>query len=115
MDPPSDVTSQLDRTDEIILTELNTIRQLLECVVGPTSQTLLLWTHNQRRRMRAGECMLQGKVDGKRRRGRPNTLYSSNITKWMFENMERITTETRDRAGWRRLVLCAARAADHHS
>ena len=57
----------------------------------------------------------QGKVSGKRRRGRPKTSYSSNITKWTSESTERITRETRDRTGWRRLIRYAARAADHHS
>ena len=61
------------------------------------------------------KCVIQGKVSGKQRRGRPKTSYSSNITKWMTESMERITRITRDRAEWRRLVRCAARAANHHS
>ena len=61
------------------------------------------------------KCVIQGKVSGKRRRGTPKTSYSSNITKWMTESMERITRDARDRDEWRRLVRCAARAADHHS
>ena len=60
------------------------------------------------------KCVIQGKVSGKRRRGRPNTSYCSDITKLMSESMERITRDALDRAGWRRLVRCAARAADHH-
>ena len=54
------------------------------------------------------KCVIQGKVSGKRRRGRPKTSYSSNITKWTSESTERITRETRDHAGWRRLVRCAS-------
>ena len=50
------------------------------------------------------KCMIQGKVSGKLKRGRPNTSYNSNITKWMSENMEQITRNTQDRAEWRRLV-----------
>ena len=46
------------RTDESILTELNTIRQLLG--FSCTSQTLPLWTHNQRRWVRAGEVSAPG-------------------------------------------------------
>ena len=61
--------------------------------------------------MRAGEVRDPGEVSRKRRRGRPKTSYSSNITKWMNESMERITRDTRDRAEWRRLIRCAARAA----
>ena len=41
--------------------------------------------------------------------------HQTNITKWMSESTERITRDTRDRAGWRRLVRFAARTADHHS
>ena len=41
------------------------------------------------------KCVIQGKVSGKRRRGRPKTSYSSNITKWISESMERITWDTR--------------------
>ena len=45
-------------------------------------------------------------MSGKRRRGRPKTLYSSNITKWTSVSTERITRETRDRARWRGLIRC---------
>ena len=101
------------RTDKSILTELNTTRQLLGFVVR---HKLSYFGHT----IRDGgcelvKCVIQGKVSGKRRRGIPKTSYSSNITKWMNESMERITRDTRDRDEWRRLVRCAARAADHHS
>ena len=101
------------RTDDSILTELGTTRQLLGFVVR---RKLSFFGHT----IRDGgcelvKCMIQGKVSGKRRRGRPKTSYSSNITKWTSVSTERITRETRDRAGWRRLIRCAARAADHHS
>ncbi len=99
--------------DESILAELNTTRQLLGFVVR---RKLSFFEHP----IRDGgcelvKCVIQGKVSGKRRRGRPKTSYSSNITKSTSVSTERITRETRDRAGWRRLVRCAARAADHHS
>ena len=101
------------RTDESILLELNTTRQLLGFVVR---RQLFYFGHT----MRDGgcelvKCVIQGKVSGKRRRGRPNTSSSSNITKWINESMERITRDTRDRDEWRTLIRCAARAADHHS
>ena len=101
------------RTGKSILTELNTTSQLLGFVVRCK---LSFFGHT----IRDGECelvkcVIQEKVSGKRRRGRPKTSYSSNITKWISGNMERIMRETQDRAGWRRLIRCAARAADHHS
>ena len=68
------------RTDESILTEVGTTRQLLGFVVR---RKLSFFGHT----IRDGgcelvKCVIQGKVSGKRRRGRPNTSYSSNITKW---------------------------------
>ena len=101
------------RTDESILTELGTTRQLLGFVVR---RKLSFFGHA----IRDGgcelvKCVIQGNVSGKRRCGRPKTSYSSDITKWTYVSTERITRETRDRAGWRRLVQCAARAADYHS
>ena len=51
----------------------------------------------------------QTKLIAKRRRGRLET--SNSITELMSESMERITRDTQDRAEWRKLVLCAARAA----
>ena len=102
-DLSSDVTSQLDRTPK---RRKYPHRASMICC---RSQTRLLWTHNQRRRMRAGEVFDPGKVSRKRRRGRPRhtAVGLPNITKWMSENMERITRDTRDGAGWRRLVRCA--------
>ena len=101
------------RTDASIRLELNTTRQLLGCVVRCK---LSYFGHT----IRDGgcelvKCMIQGKVSGNPRRGRPMTSYSSNITKWMNESMYRITRDTRDRDEWRRLIQCAARGADHHS
>ena len=85
------------RTDESILTELGTIctRQLLGFFVR---RKLSFFGHT----IRDGgcervKCVIQGKVSGKRRRGRPNTSYASNITKWTSVSIERITRETRDR------------------
>ena len=31
------------------------------------------------------KCLIQGKVNGKRKRGRPKTSHNSNITEWMSE------------------------------
>ena len=101
------------RIDESILIELITNTQLLGFVVR---SKLPYFGHT----MRDGgcelvKCVIQGKVSGKRRRGRPNKSYSRNTTKWITESMERITRDTRDRDKWIILIRCAARATDHHS
>ena len=43
-------------------------------------------------------------MDGKRRRGTPKTSYNSNITKWMGENIDQITRDSRKRARSRQTV-----------
>ena len=57
-------------------------------------------------------CVIHRIVNEKRRLGRHKTSYSGNITELMADGMEQIS---RDRAGWRRLVRCVTRAADHYS
>ena len=63
---------------------------------------------------RTGEGCGSGEVSGKQQRGSPKTSHGSYITKWTSESLEQITRDSRDRSGWRRLVRCAAQAADHH-
>ena len=57
--------------------------------------------------MRAGEVYDPGESEWEAKAWKTEEI--SDITKCIPENMERITRETRDRAGWRRLLRCAAR------
>ena len=72
------------RTDESILLELNTTRHLLGFFLY-IAQTLLLWTHNERRRVRAGEVRDPGESEREasegvedQRRHRPTVATSRN-------------------------------------
>ena len=99
------------RTNDSVMLELNTTRQLLGLVLR-RKLSFLGHTH------REGGCQLvktviQGKVPGKRRRGRPRASYGNNITKWMGKTMSEVIRETQERDRWRRLVREASRAADH--
>ena len=99
------------RTNESVMLQLSTTRQLLGFVLR---RKLSYFGHTHRE----GGCKLvktviQGKAPGKRRRGRPRTSYSNNITKWMGRTMSEVTRETQDRGRWRGLVRVATRAADH--
>ena len=99
------------RTNDSVMLELNTTRQLLGLVLR-RKLSFLGHTH------REGGCQLvktviQGKVTGKRRRGRPRASYGNNITKWMGKTMSEVIRETQERDRWRRLVREASRAADH--
>ena len=56
-----------------------------------TGQTLFLWPHNHRRRVRAGEVCDTGESEWDSKAWKPNISHSTNITKWMSKRMERIT------------------------
>ena len=78
------------RTDESILTELNTTRQLLLVLGFVVRHKLSFFEHPIRDgRCELVKCVIQGKVSLKRRCGRPKTSYSSNITQCMSENITR--------------------------
>ena len=99
------------RTNDSVMLELNTTRQLLGLVLR-RKLSFLGHTH------REGGCQLvktviQGKVPGKRRRGKPRASYGNNITKWMGKTTSEVIRETQERDRWRRLVREASRAADH--
>ncbi len=101
------------RTNESVMLQLNTTRQLLGFVLR---RKLSYFGHTHRE----GGCALvksviQGKLPGKRRRGRPRASYGNNITKWMGRTLSEVIRETQDRDQWRRLVHDAARAADHQT
>ena len=95
------------RTNDSVMLELNTTRQLLGLVLR-RKLSLLGHTH------REGGCQLvktviQGKVPGKRRRGRPRASYGNNIAKWMGKTMSEVIRETQEWDRWRRLVREASR------
>ena len=45
--------------------------------------------------------LMDGKVDGKRGRGRPRTSWSSNIAEWTGLRYEKLVRATQQRATWR--------------
>lgn len=97
------------RTDANILQQLGERRSLLELVIR---RKLTYFGHA----CRHSECGLmklvfQGKVNGKRGRGRPQTNYTSNVMQWMGLPAAGVYQLAQDRHRWRQSSLRAARAA----
>ena len=66
----------------------------------------LLWSHHKKGRNR--RCIIEGKVEGKRRRGRPLTSWASDIVKLVGGCLADAVHQAVDREGWRALVMATA-------
>ena len=88
------------RTNDSVLNEMGTERQILETVkrrklqyFGHVVRAQNLCTH-----------ILQGFVEGKRSRGRQRRRWIDGVKRWISGTAEECTKLARDREGWRRLV-----------
>ena len=54
----------------------------------------------------------QGKIEGKRGRGRPKISYMDNMKQWIGMSMSDAIRACYDREGWRNIVMKAVRAAN---
>ena len=58
--------------------------------------------------------IIEGKIEGRRGRGRPRICYMDNVRQWTEMKMGPVIQACHDRQGWRELVRKAARAANAH-
>lgn len=97
------------RTNEDILKELNIKRELLQSI---TKKKLIFLGHVCRnKKCTLMKDVIQGKMEGKRGRGRPRESYMGNIRKWTGMNNREIFNTLEDRQKWRSVANASARAA----
>ena len=53
-------------------------------------------------------CIIEGKVEGKGRRGRPLTSWASDFVRWIEGSLVEAAHQAVDREGWRALVMATA-------
>ena len=99
MDQPSDVRLRVSWTEHRTYQSILTTASRNCCA----SQTLLLWTQNQRRLVRAGEVCDLGISEREATTWKTKTSYSSSIARWMSNSVEQITRDSWDRAGWKKI------------
>ena len=100
------------RTDKSILQELNTERELLKTIL---EKKLTVFDHICRsKRCSLMKEAIQGKVEGKRKRGRPRISYQGNIKEWTGRNSPEIFSMVDRRQDWRDEIHRAVRAANIH-
>ena len=93
------------RTNESILNQLGVTRKLIQII----NQRKLRYIGHAARNQKTDlmKVAYQGKIDAKRRRGRPTTTLLDNIKEASGLNIYRIAWESEDRDSWRDLVMSA--------
>jgi len=69
------------------------------------------WYGHVTRSSGLAKTILQGTVQGGRRRGRPRKNWGDNITEWTGLQLRNTLREAEDREGWRKLVAKSSRGA----
>ena len=100
------------RTHVSILKQLNVTRELFGNIV---KRKLTFFGHTIRsKNHRLVPDIIEGKIEGRRGRGRPRICYMDNVRQWTDMKMGPVIQACHDRQGWRELVRRAARAANAH-
>lgn len=96
------------RTNEYVL---NTIRNLVgpqEPLLATIKRRKLAWFGHHTRHDSLSKTILQGTVEGGRRRGRPRLSWSDNIKDWMEMTMPELLSSAANRTNWRKTSASSA-------
>ena len=96
------VSSTAKKTNKWVLNKAGVKRELLDTV---KPRKLLYCGHTMKKQ---GSCLekevMQGKMPGARRRGRPRTAWMDNIKTWTGFSVEESVRMTKDRDKWRKYM-----------
>ena len=107
------ITWKDKRTHNSILEELKVKRELFGSIV---KRKLTFFGHTIRNnKCRLVSDIIQGKIEGRRGRGRPRICFFDNIKHWTDLGMSEVIQACHDRERWRNMVRLAARAANARS
>ena len=103
------VTFKDRRTNLSILDQLKTKRELYGIVV---KRKMTYFGHMSRSKSTITKDIIQGKIEGKRNRGRPRSSYMDNIRQWTNLSTHEAFQATSDRVAWREKCWRATQAAN---
>ena len=104
------ITWKDKRTHNSILEELKVKRELFGSIV---KRKLTFFGHTIRNnKCRLVPDIIQGKIEGRRGRGRPKICFNDNIKQWTNLEMSEVIQACYNREHWRSIVRKAARAAN---
>ena len=88
------------KTDEFVLAQMGTVRELVSTV---RKQKLQYFEHVIRAQ-NLSTHILEGRIDGKRNRGRPRRRWLDDVKDWTGKPLAECTAMARDRDQWRTTV-----------
>ena len=103
------VTFKDRRTNLSILDQLKTKRELYGIVV---KRKMTYFGHMSRSKSTITKDIIQGKIEGRRNRGRPRSSYMDNIRQWTNLSTHEAFQATSDRVAWREKCWRATQAAN---
>ena len=95
----------MKRTNKSVLNEFGERKRLIGKI---NAQTLAYFGHIARRHESLEKVILQGKIDGSRRRGRPKAWWLDRIKTLVGHSTQDIYRHTADRSKWRAIVEVAS-------
>ena len=100
------ISWQEHKTNESILQETGYTQELLTSI---KRRKLTYAGHIARSQNSLEKTVMQGRVPGKRSRGRPRKSWMDNITAWTGLSADRVERMAHDRVEWRKIVRNAAK------
>ena len=103
------------RTNEDILEEITARTGRQEPLLSTVKRRKLSWFGHTLRHDGLCKTVLQGTVEGQRKRGRQRKQWQDNIKEWTGKSIQELNVTARNRDEWRRLVKSAARMSPRRS
>ena len=98
-------------TEHVRIENLRQITQLPPITSIIKSKVLKLFSHIKRMDHGVSKICLEGMINGKRNRGRPNKRWRDNIKEWIEINITALNTLVKDRELWKQLSHVSAYSA----
>ena len=97
--------------DKIKIEDLRATTGLVPIMNIIKSKTLKLFGHIKRSPKGLVKVCVEGRIPGKRGRGRPPTRWLDNVKKWSGLTIDKLNTATKDRDSWRKISYVGAQSA----
>ena len=91
------------KTNEYVRTQVEALAGPQEPILAVVRRRKISWLGHVTRHNSLAKTILQGTVEGGRRRGRPRRSWTDDIKNWTSLEMPQLLTEVEDRRSWRRL------------
>ena len=96
------------RTNEYVRNQVSALAGPQEPLLAVVKRRKLTWFGHVTRHDSLAKTILQGTVEGGRRRGRPRKSWAEDVKNWTSLQMKDLVTQANNRPQWRRLSASAS-------